>query len=372
MHDFGCDGNLLPDTITRVHAVRSSNQRAAQLAADHIDIDTAVGLADIAVRYPKHVTFLHVKDSHGDKDATLALLLIPTETEPGINMDSLKESTMFGGATFLEVPVPVTMQAITQKLALQAKRALIDHWCFDKECPRDAGQRFSLSKTCRGQVGVELHQIWLKDLAKTCDKKCLYIVDLVCGSGEIAKACVDVKISEEASSQNVRVCSWSHDPRSSFHELAWARCGTHLGKLYLQNKLQMLGHNPVPAPGDVPRKTRKMVRALMGGPLRVLSLRPRQPMASQPSLPLKPGQPMTPWRPLSLSREAPQFWSAPVCYQHEPEAANSSDLPRRISLTAVQHTLIQQCVEACNFCVVDLHPSQPIEISSDSDNDGSR
>ena len=168
--------------------------------------------------------------------------------------------------------MPVTMQAITQKLALQAKRALIDHWCFDKECPRDAGQRFSLSKTCRGQVGVELHQIWLKDLAKTCGKKCLYIVDLVCGSGEIAKACVDVKISEEASSQNVRVCSWSHDPRSYFHELAWARCGTHLGKLYLQNKLQMPGHNPVPTPGDVPRKTRKMVRALMGGPLRVLSL----------------------------------------------------------------------------------------------------
>jgi hypothetical protein len=233
------------------------------------------------------------------------------------------------------------MQAITQKLALQAKRALVDHWCFDKECPRDAGQRFSLSKTCRGQVGVELHQIWLKDLAKTCGKKCLYIVDLVCGSGEIAKACVDVKISEEASSQNVRVCSWSHDPRSYFHELAWARCGTHLGKLYLQNKLQMPGHNPVPAPGDVPRKTRKMVRALMGGPLRVLSLRPRQPMASQPSLPLKPGQPMTPWRPLSLSREAPQFWSAPFWHQHEPEAASSCDLPRRISPSAFKHTLIQ-------------------------------
>ena len=272
MHDFGRDGNLLPDAITRVHAVKSSSQRAAQLAADHIDIDTAVGLADIAVRYPKRVTFLHVKDSHGDKDATLALLLIPTETEPGINTASLKEATMFQGGTFLEVPVPVTIQPITQQLAQQAKRALVDHWCFDKECPRDAGQRFSLSKTCRGQVGVELHQTWLKDLAKTCGKKCLYIVDLVCGSGEIAKACVDVKISEEASSQNVRVCSWSHDPRSSFHELAWARCGTHLGKLYLQNKLQIPGHNPVAAPGDVPRKTRKMVRALMGAPLRVLSL----------------------------------------------------------------------------------------------------
>ena len=74
----------------------------------------------------------------------------------------------------------------------------------------------------------------------------------------------------------------------------------------------------------------------------------------------------------SLSREAPQFWSAPFWHQHEPEAASSSDLPRRISPSALQHTLIQQCVEACNFGAVDLHPSQPIEISSDSDNDGSR
>jgi len=52
-HDFGRDGNLLPEAITRVHSVKSSGQRAAQLASDHMEIDTTIGLADINLRYPK-------------------------------------------------------------------------------------------------------------------------------------------------------------------------------------------------------------------------------------------------------------------------------------------------------------------------------
>jgi len=100
MHDFGRDGTLLPEVVTRVHAVKSNSQRAAQLAADHLEIDTAIGLADIEVRYPKRLTFLHAKNSHGDKDSTQAFLLIPTEDLPGINTDSLKESIMFQSGTF--------------------------------------------------------------------------------------------------------------------------------------------------------------------------------------------------------------------------------------------------------------------------------
>jgi len=128
------------------------------------------------------------------------------------------------------------------------------------------GHRFSVSKTCRGQAGVEFHQMWLKDLAKTCGKKCLYIVDLACASGEVAKACIESKISEEVMAQNVRLCSWSHDPRPSFHDIAQARGVTHLGKLYLDKKLQIPGHKPVAAPGEVPRKTCKLVRAVLGAP----------------------------------------------------------------------------------------------------------
>ena len=272
MHDFGADGSLLPETITQVHAVKSAAQRAAQLAADHMELDSSVGLADILVRYPKRLTFLHTKDSHGEKDSTLALLLIPTEAEPGVDVNCMKEATMFGSGAFLEVPVSSTIMPMSKKLSMQAKRALVDNWSFDKEGPRDSSQRFAASKTTRGQAGVELHQTWLKDLAKTCGKKCLYVVDLVGGSGEVSKACLDVKISEEATAQSVRVCSWSYDPRPSFHELGKARCLTHLGKLYLQRKLSVPGHTPVPAPGAIPRKSRKMVRAIMGAPMRVLSL----------------------------------------------------------------------------------------------------
>jgi hypothetical protein len=127
MHDFGRDGNLLPEAVARVHSVKSSSQRAAQLAADHLEIDTAIGLADIEVRYPKRLTFLHAKDSHGDKDSAQAFVLIPTEDLPGINTDSLKESIMFQSGTSLEVPLPVSVQPMAHKVSRQAKRALLDH-----------------------------------------------------------------------------------------------------------------------------------------------------------------------------------------------------------------------------------------------------
>ena len=86
------------------------------------------------------------------------------------------------------------------------------------------------------------------------------------GSVEISKACLDVKIAEEATAQSVRLCSWSHDPRSVFYEAGRARCRTHMGSLYLKRKLTLPGHVPVEHPGDKPRKSRKLVKAMMVSP----------------------------------------------------------------------------------------------------------
>ena len=137
---------------------------------------------------------------------------------------------------------------------------------------RDASQRFAASKISRCQLGVELHKEWLKDLVKTCGKKCMLVNDFHHGSAEVLKACLDVKISDEATAQGVRACAWSRDPRSVFFEAGRARGRTHMGNLYLKRKLTLAGHQPVDDPGPKPKKSRKMVKAFMTRQLKVLSL----------------------------------------------------------------------------------------------------
>ena len=73
LHDYTNDGSLLPDTMTAIHTVKSNGERTAQLAADQADILFELGLADLEARYPRHITFVHTKDSYSEKDVTRAL-----------------------------------------------------------------------------------------------------------------------------------------------------------------------------------------------------------------------------------------------------------------------------------------------------------
>ena len=68
------------------------------------------------------------------------------------------------------------------------------------------------------------------------------------------------------------MCTWSHDPRRVFAELGRARVLSQLGEYYLKGKTTMPGHTPVQSPGDEPVRSGKPLKALLPGPLKVLSL----------------------------------------------------------------------------------------------------
>ena len=202
--------------MTQVSAISSSNEKAAQLAADHLEIDSLLGLAEIKVRYLKRLHFLHAKDSYGEGEVSAAMALLPTEDTAGVSLDSLKESVLCQSGMYQAVPLASSYLVVSKANAQAAKRAMIDNWAYNKEVQRDVSQRFAASKVSRCQLGVELHKEWLKDMVKTCGKKCLLINDFHHGSAEVMKACMDVKVSDEATAQGVRLCAWSRDPRSVF------------------------------------------------------------------------------------------------------------------------------------------------------------
>ena len=66
-HDFNTDG-MLPEALTSMHTVKTSSERAAQLAADCHEVSTVVGMADINERYPRALHFLHTVDEAGEYD----------------------------------------------------------------------------------------------------------------------------------------------------------------------------------------------------------------------------------------------------------------------------------------------------------------
>ena len=147
------------------------------------------------------------------------------------------------------VELPSSFMTVTKTSSMQAKKAMQEGWAFDKDVIRDHGQRFSQSKVSRCQLGVELHKVWQQDLAKTCCKNVMLVNDFHHGSGEVFKACMDTKVGDEASAQGVRLCAWSHNPRTVFHEAGRARGRTHVGNQYMKRKLTLAGHQPVDDPG---------------------------------------------------------------------------------------------------------------------------
>ncbi len=138
---------------------------------------------------------------------------------------------------------------------------------FEQNVRQDVSQRFAASKVARAQIGPGLHEVWLKDIIKTCGTKAVYVCDFAQGSAELQKAVVACKVSVEATSNNVRVCAWAHDPRKVFAEIGRTRVLSVIGHQYMKGQLSLPGHVPVPDPGDKPEKSRKLMKALIGKPL---------------------------------------------------------------------------------------------------------
>ena len=200
-------------------------------------------------------------------------MLVPTDLQCGVNLQSLAESQSFKSGTFTNVPVPTSFETISKKAMQQSKRAMIDGWSFQGPAVAQLGaQRYASAKVGRAQLGQEIHLVWLKDLIQHCGVKVVIVNDFAHGSAEIQKAVVDARISVEATQAGVRVCSFCHDPRRVFAELGSARILTRLGNLYLENKVTLPGHTSVQSPGDEPARSRHMIKALLPTPFKVLSL----------------------------------------------------------------------------------------------------
>ncbi len=268
IHDFNAEG-VLPEAITSVHSVKTVAQKHALLAKDCCEVDSIIGMADIETRYPKKLLWLHVNDGSGEKSSTAGFVLLPLD-DPSVRMNSLQESNMMKSGTYLDVPCGVEYVAVSKKLAVQARRALQDHWKFEGNMER--ATRFSYCKTSRAQFGIDLHKIWLEDIVKTCGVPVVVVCDYAHGCAEIQRAILEVKTGVVAVSANVRLCSWAHDPRKVFSDIGSAVCKTALAKLYLARKLTIPGHFPIEEPGERPNKTRRLITALLPVPLKTSSI----------------------------------------------------------------------------------------------------
>ena len=155
-HDFTAEG-LLPEALTSVHMVKTPHERAAQLAADCHEVRSTIGMADIKVRYPRSLHFLHVADQGGERSTTEAMLLIPTGDGDGVNMTSFGESVALRTGSYTDVPVPTEWINVSRKLATQAKRNMAEQGSMDmttRSVVGDSGVRFATNKITRAQLGV--------------------------------------------------------------------------------------------------------------------------------------------------------------------------------------------------------------------------
>ena len=135
-----------------------------------------------------------------------------------------------------------------------------------------ASPRYAANKITRAQLGVGLHDVWIRDFIKHCGTKCLFVCDMMHGPGEVMKAAINAKVSEEATAAGVRLCVWAHDPRRVMTEVGRAVGRTQVSKLFLENKLVFPGFTPLQDPGAKPERTRKMIRASLAEPMKVLTL----------------------------------------------------------------------------------------------------
>ncbi len=223
----------------------------------------------ICTRFPIRVYFMHaeVAGSEGCGDMSEALLLLPVEEKPGTGLDT---PILVRTGAYTQVPKQEHYCKVSRKVALQAKQSQINGWCFEEE--QVASMRDVTTKVTRGELGAELHAHWLRDVVTSCSRKFVLINCFIMGTGEVGLAAVRAKASAEATTNDIRVCYFGHDPRKLFHEVARARCRTQVGKLYLEKKLTMHGHSPH-APLAVPGvKNLKMVQERLKAPLKRLQI----------------------------------------------------------------------------------------------------
>ena len=271
MHDYNADGQL-PEALTSMHSVKTTAERAAQLSLDSHVVDTQVCLSNIDEKYPKWVHFLHAPDGSGERSTTLARVLVPTHPEPGVNLDSLGESVMFRGGSYMDAPNPSTFINVSRKAAAQATRMMAEDGKFEKLFQDCGTQRGAGAKVSRGQLGSEVHDVWLRDIIKTCGTKALYVCDFAHGAGEVGRAAISSKVSVEATGAGVRVCLFAHDPRKVFASVGRAVGRTEMSKQYMSGKLVVPGHTVVPDPGAEPCRSRALVTANLQRPLKVLTI----------------------------------------------------------------------------------------------------
>ena len=167
VHDFDGEG-ALPEALTSLHSVKSAAQRNAQLAADCHDVDKIIEFSNSEEHYPRRLHFLHQKDGVGECATTAAMVLLPTNEEGGVNMASLSESVMLRSGTYTEVPVSTQFVGVSQKLALQARRAMAEGGSFTNIVQSERCQRFAASKVSRSQLGSGLHETWIRDQQGFC------------------------------------------------------------------------------------------------------------------------------------------------------------------------------------------------------------
>ena len=102
---------------------------------------------------------LHEADAQGDRATTYAMVLLPVDEAEGVNISTLKESTMMTSGTYTEVPVATNFMEGSKKLATPARRAMQDDWKYAGADIVDTSQRFAASKVARGQLGPGLHEM---------------------------------------------------------------------------------------------------------------------------------------------------------------------------------------------------------------------
>ena len=121
---------------------------------------------------------------------------------------------MFNSGTITSVNVPTSIEAISKKAMQQSKRIMIDGWSYQGPAAAQLGApRLAAAMVGHAHLGSEIHLVWLKDLIQHCGTKALLGNDFAHGSAEIQKAVIDARISAEAASAGIRVCSFYHDPR---------------------------------------------------------------------------------------------------------------------------------------------------------------
>ena len=163
------------------------------------------------------------------------MVLIPTEEEAGLNTTCLAEATMFKSGMYNNVLVPSHFVSCSKKAAYGAKRAMSESWKYDKSklLQLESGTRFASSKVNRGQLGEGLRQEWMNDLVRVCNTKVMFICTIGSGPCEVDIAALNIKTSIAATNANVKVCTWSHDPRKNFAEVETARVKTALGEAHM-------------------------------------------------------------------------------------------------------------------------------------------